>query len=84
MVLDPDDALFIAPFESGHVVGFELDRDRLRVVTSSIIEGKAFSWVIRSLELTTFATLRSTNYHLFIRRRKKMAPPVIRARMMIR
>ena len=38
MVLDPDDALFIAPFESGHVVGFELDRDRLRVVTSSILE----------------------------------------------
>jgi hypothetical protein len=69
-----------APLESGHVVGFALDDDPLRVTCS----GKAFSWVTGSLECATFATLRPTSYHLFSRRRKKMAPPVIRARMTIR
>jgi hypothetical protein len=33
------------------------------------------------LELATFVTLRPTNYHLFIRQRKKMNPPEIKARM---
>ena len=34
------------------------------------------------LELATFVTLRPIDYHLFIRQRKKMNPPEIRARIL--
>ncbi len=72
-----------APLESGHVVGFaSMTIGCASPAVSS--SGKAFSWVTRSLELATFATLRPTNYHLFIRLRKKTAPPVIKAKMMTR
>ena len=47
-------------------------------------EDRFYDLLVSSVETSaTFVTLRPIDYHLFIRRRKKMAPPAIIARMLI-